>query len=65
MNVPSVTHRFPMILSSTTECSFYIVLDNYMIENEFQLFKHFVITGCAKMGVEEYQVSVVWRCCGE
>jgi hypothetical protein len=36
-----------------------------MIENEFQLFKHFVITGCAKMGVEEYQVSVVWRRSGE
>jgi hypothetical protein len=65
MNVPSVAHRFPMILSSTTDCSFYIVLDNYMIENEFQLFKHFVITGCAKMGVEEYQVSVVWRRSGE
>ena len=65
MNVPSVTHRFPMILSSTTDCSFYIVLDNYMIENEFQLFKHFIITGCAKMGVEEYQVSVVWRRSGE
>ena len=42
---------------SLTDVSFYVVLDNYQLENQFQLFQRFIVTGCARMGVEEYGVK--------
>ena len=34
-----------------------VILDNYQQENQFQLFQHFIVTGCVRMGVEEYGVK--------
>ena len=40
-----------------TDVSFFVILDNYYLENVFTSFKKFVITGCSKMKENEYGIA--------